>query len=461
MSRVLPLRRPARDDASRPTYAWLAMLALALVLRALYAWLAIGPDATPNSDPLTYDTVAWNLARGAGFSLDSASGPYPTAFVPPVLPWLTSLLYRLIGHQFFAAILLQCLAGALVPVALAALGGSLFGGTVGRTAGWLAAVHPLLVFFSGYLLTEMLFTLFLLLALLLSTEWVRTPRAGRALGSGIVWGLATLTRPTALLLPVVVAAWGWHPLGLTLGGRGRLRQVALLALGVALVVAPWTLRNAIALHAFVPVTTGAGGALMVANNPATWETHAGRGGADSGTYQAALAGAFRGLNEVELDRRARAETWAYMRGNARLWPGVALAKLARFWRLGAEGGGTGGWQRPGSPLEALRRIDPMRVWSLLTLPLALWGLVRASSGARRWFQSLPLIVIVYFSLIAVVFFGSLRMRVPVEPLVVLYVALGLEDARRAWRARRRGMSVIPGRGGSAPRFAGNPPAQLR
>lgn len=443
MLRAESHRRPSRAAVSRPAWAWVAMFGVALALRVAYAWLAIGPGATPSSDPATYDTVAWNLARGAGFSLDAASGPYPTAFVPPLLPWLTSLLYRAVGHQYFAAVLLQCVAGALVPLLLAALGGMLYGGTVGRWSGWLAAVHPLLVFFSGYLLTEALFCATLLLALLLSVDWVRTPRPGRAVGAGLAWGIAALARPTALALPFVVALWAWRPLGLTVGARGRLVQLGLVALGLAIVVGPWTVRNAIALRAFVPVTTGAGGALMVANNAVTWDEPGARGGADSGTYRAALAGEFRGLSEVETDRRARERTWAFMLGRAGDWPGIALAKLARFWRLRAEGGGTGRWQRPGSPLERLR-LDPLLLWSILTMPFGLWGIVRAVRGARRWFQALPLFVIAYFTAVAVVFFGSLRMRVPIEPLVVLFVALGLEGARRRVRSRIRGLSVVPG-----------------
>ncbi|MGH7729673.1 MAG: ArnT family glycosyltransferase, partial [Candidatus Eiseniibacteriota bacterium] len=444
MLRAESSRRPPRERAPRADPSWIAMFGVALALRVTYAWLAIGPGATPSSDPATYDAVAWNLARGVGFSLDSSAGPYPTAFVPPLLPWITSLLYRLIGHQHFAAVLLQCVVGALVPLLLAALGGSLFGGIVGRWSGWLAAVHPLLVFFSGYLLTEMLFCVTLLLAVLLSVDWVRTPRSGRALGTGLAWGIAALTRPTALPIPLIVALWAWRPLGLTVGARGRLWHLGLLLLGLATVVGPWTLRNAIALHAFVPITTGAGGALMVANNPATWDERATRGGASSVSYQAALAGEFRGLGEVEVDRRARERTWAFVRSRPGDWPGVALAKLARFWRLGAEGGGTGAWQRPGSPLAPLRRLDPLLVWSVFTLPLALWGLVRAVRGGRRWFQSLPLFVIGYFTAIAVVFFGSLRMRVPIEPLVLMFVALGIDEARRALRTRARGFSVVPG-----------------
>ncbi|MEK7330157.1 MAG: hypothetical protein AAB290_05115 [Candidatus Eisenbacteria bacterium] len=90
------------------------------------------------------------------------------------------------------------------------------------------------------------------------------------------------------------------------------------------------------------------------------------------------------------------------------------------------------------------RLDPLFVWSVLALPFALWGVARSLRGGRRWFQALPLLVILNFMLVAVVFFGSLRMRLPVEPLVALFVALGLEDARRHLQARRRGLTVVPG-----------------
>ena len=67
----------------------------------------------------------------------------------------------------------------------------------------------------------------LLAALLASVAWLKQPRSGRALGVGILWGIACLTRPTALLLPLLVAAWAWLPLGLTTAPRdlGRNRVV--------------------------------------------------------------------------------------------------------------------------------------------------------------------------------------------------------------------------------------------
>src|SRR5437879_6170812 len=91
------------------------------------------PSAVPLPTPppagsAEYDTAAWSLARGFGLSLDGRAGPYPTAFLPPVVPWLTSMLYRTAGHRYLAALLLQCGIGALVPPLTGALAAVLFGG---------------------------------------------------------------------------------------------------------------------------------------------------------------------------------------------------------------------------------------------------------------------------------------------------------------------------------------------
>ena len=51
----------------------------------------------------------------------------------------------------------------------------------------------------------------------------------------------------------------------------------------------------------------------------------------------------------------------------------------------------------------------------------------------------------YFTALAMVFWGALRMRVPVEPMIVLFAALGFEDARRRLRTRAHGLRVIAGR----------------
>jgi hypothetical protein len=57
-----------------------------------------------------------------------------------------------------------------------------------------------------------------------------------------------------------------------------------------------------------------------------------------------------------------------------------------------------------------------------------------------------LIPLLYTTLLATVFWGALRIRVPVQPMVLLYAAAGIEAARRMWRVRRSGFTVVEGRG---------------
>ncbi len=426
------------------------LFAVGFALRAAYTLLANGRSPVPYADSADYDTLAWNLARGVGFALNGAAGPHPTAFRPPLVPWLTSLVYRGVGHDFFAALLLQCAIGALIAPVLAGYARATFGGGVARWAGWLAALCPPLVFFSGYLLTETTFALLLLIALHLSAEWVKTPRPARALGAGLVWGIAALARPTSLPLPLLVALWAWFPLGLTVTRRDRLRQVALLFAGVALAVGPWTIRNAIELKAFVPITTGGGRALFDANNPRIWDDPARLGGAESLYHVEPWASRYRGLSEVGADRLSSRLAKQFLRERVAQWPAAAAAKLARFWRLTREGGSTGTWSRADSPLgRLLAMADPLLLWSLFAFPLALAGLVVTLHGGKRLFLSLPAVIIAFFTALAVVYWGALRMRVPVEPLIALYAAAGADALARRLRRGRRSFTVIEGRGSAA------------
>lgn len=67
-------------------------------------------------------------------------------------------------------------------------------------------------------------------------------------------------------------------------------------------------------------------------------------------------------------------------------------------------------------------------------------------GAKRAFLSLPLLVVGAISLGAVLYWGSLRLRVPIEPLVALYAAAGLDALLLRRRVRASGFSVVEGRG---------------
>src|SRR5437867_4759290 len=130
-----PSRSPRRRERPR-SGPWLLLLAVGLSVRVLFALVSAGPHATPPSDGAELDSLAWNLARGAGYSLTGPNGFLPTAMVPPLVPWLVSLLYRSVGHHYFLALIFQCAIGYLVLLLVASLGSAAFGGTLARVAAW-------------------------------------------------------------------------------------------------------------------------------------------------------------------------------------------------------------------------------------------------------------------------------------------------------------------------------------
>src|SRR6185369_12191155 len=85
-------------------------------------------------------------------------------------------------------------------------------------------------------------------------------RLGVALGAGGLWGLAILTRETVLYFVPLAALW----LATRAAAGARLRAGAFLVAAL-IVVAPWTYRNWLEFHAFVPVSTAGGQNLFQGN----------------------------------------------------------------------------------------------------------------------------------------------------------------------------------------------------
>ena len=106
--------------------------------------------------------------------------------------------------------------------------------------------------------------LFLLILSGWALEWARKRpdrRRGRLLLAGALCGAATLVRPLTLLLPVFVLAG----LALDTGSFKRaVRETVVFAIGLGLVVLPWTARNYRVSGAFVPVNAQVWTALWAA-----------------------------------------------------------------------------------------------------------------------------------------------------------------------------------------------------
>jgi len=386
----------------RSRWAPVGVLAAAFALRA--AWALSRPAEFEFLDSRRYHSVAVGLANGRGFVINTA---YPflarehrgrgyAAHSDPGYSVFLAGLYTIGLDSPRAVRLVQVLLGTATVWLVMLLAGRLFGRTVALASGAVAAFEPHLVFFTGLVLTETLFTLLLTASLLVfvrsrEAEPGRLPLA-RAAAWGALSGAAALVRSTFLLFLPLAAA-----LEVALAERTQRRSRAarqLVALAVyCAVLAPWTVRNAVRLGEFVPGTTCSGIALYESCGPDAF------GGWDSRRHdwpEEDLAP----LGEIERDRYLRRAALRHVLARPGRTAALAFVKLARLW----------------SPVPWAPSYRTAFYWAVGILAFALL-VVAAGAGAwlgrARWRAWWPVLApAVYLTMLTLVFAGSVRYRVP-------------------------------------------------
>jgi hypothetical protein len=268
--------------------ALIMILLLGLGLRVGEAW----DGRAPVYDAQAYAAIARNLDEGNGFTV-GAGATQPSSNYSPGLPLFVAGVYELTGgvHERLARVVLAVV-GVLSVLFAYLIGRRLIrpphrpgSSEVGAAAGsvrlvkkdpyrgqnsplvWPAligalvvAVYPALLEYQGMLMGEPLAAT-LLSGGVLAALWAWDGGWVRWLLPGVLFGALAMVRPEYLGVAVLVAL---AVLAREVRGdwRNSLLRAAVL-LGAALViVAPWTIRNAIALDRFVPISTGGGQVLF-------------------------------------------------------------------------------------------------------------------------------------------------------------------------------------------------------
>jgi len=243
----------SRGDALRRILAGrlplLWLFVAALIVRLLFNAVVIGmevPTQDTFSDWKEYDLVGLSLASGTGFTIYGQ----PYLIHPPGYPLFLGVLYLLFGHSYAAVKVAQSLLGALTCVLILLIGERVFTKRVGLVAAAIAAVYPHLVYYTGLLMSEVLFvflsTLFLYaLAMLRENFTLR-----RMAFAGVILGLASLTRPMLMFIPALLLFWVWIECRST---KRALVVTATLWLWMVVVILPWTVRNYVVTGSVVPI----------------------------------------------------------------------------------------------------------------------------------------------------------------------------------------------------------------
>jgi hypothetical protein len=228
--------------------------------------------------------------------------------------------------------------------------------------------------------------------------------------SGLLWalmgaycGLAALVNPS--LLPALLALMGWAAWQM----RERFWHVPVALLVLSVVFAPWPIRNAHVLHAFIPLRSTVGFELWMGNRTG------GSGFLDESQFPL--------FNRWEYDQYVAKGEPAYMRDKStlakayiRAHPGEFLrlsgVRFARFWA------GTG--SKDGSVFYAIH--------ALLTTSLGFMGIWRLAKERRLRLTMLFLLPLMVFPLPYYITHAEFRYRLVVDPLLTILAGYAVSGA---------------------------------
>ena len=282
------MRRHRRDSLTGQSRARLKALAVTFILLGALG-VRLGYNAAVPyhaiNDAGTYNRMASMVATHGDYHTGSApkSGAGgsrgPTAYFPPAFPYFLAVADLLDGHQAGGRTAVpgerteMALTGTISVALVGLVALEAFGEGVAFASLALAAFYPVFIVGSGLLAAENL-----VVPLELAAAWtaLRARRARRPYawiaGTGVLTGLAALTHENAVLyvIPFAIAAWGvarGRQSGRSRPGLRALAAPALLILLTGVTIAPWTIRNAVELHSFVPISDETGITLAGTYNP--------------------------------------------------------------------------------------------------------------------------------------------------------------------------------------------------
>ncbi len=485
----------ARNGGRAGLAALVAILLLGLGLRVGEAW----DGRAPVFDAAAYAAIARNLDEGHGFTV-GAGATQPSTNYSPGLPLLAAGIYEVSGgvHERLAREVLAVI-GALAVLFAYLLGRRLGGIVSGRrrreadapldealdsrdegervaggavVAGLIAAlavaIYPATIEYTGMLMTEPLAAT-LLAGAILGILWAGDatwPSAGadgqsslwRWLVPGLTLGALALVRPEylaiAALLALLIAARGYVS---TRGSKVAYRAAsdprvkvllrvlgaaAVLVLGIVVVVAPWTVRNAVALDRLVPISTGGGqvlyagtylpsdgnpeavGAAVVEHNPDLFAPDDAQKLRLEQILARLAAARYPGMeSDKGLSKMGKEQLGDDITEHTGEYVSFVLAKIGRIWSHGP------------------RRIMRTPVWEALHWLLLGFGLLGLGVLAwlRRW-EAL-LIGVVFLAITAI---SALLVASPRRVLVLIPLLSACAGAGAVWAAA--GTRALAGRG---------------
>jgi 4-amino-4-deoxy-L-arabinose transferase-like glycosyltransferase len=409
---------------ARTSFFWIVLLAMILRLGIILIGHTYKFKTLDDNFSFGWEMgrIGRSLALGQGFSnpFNELSGP--TAWEPPLYPFLIATVFKLFGIYTHASALvlltINSLFSALTCIPIFLISRKCFGEKVAVWGAWLWALLPNVTYWSTRWVWETSLAA-LLMAIIFWMTLILEEREGLRpwIEFGLLWGIAALTNTSLLAFLSASGLWIWIR---------RAKQHKRSFAGVLLAstiffacITPWLARNYRTFGQPVFIRSNFGAELRLGNGP----------GAD-GTWMEFLHPSqnvyemrrYLQLGEIAYVKQRKQEAIAYIKADYPRFAFLSLKRFIYYW---------GG-------IPKLSKFPPPEVKNALFLAssvLALFGLIQAirkkRHGAWLFFWLILSYPTVYYFV-----FPHPRYRHPIEPelgILIVYIFSETESKKHNHR----------------------------
>jgi 4-amino-4-deoxy-L-arabinose transferase-like glycosyltransferase len=402
------------------------IVAIALLLRV--TWIVIGHTYKFKSSDDSFGfgwemgRIGASLASGHGFSSLFGPSTGPTAWEPPLYPYLTAGVFLVFGiySKASACVLLtmNSVFSALTCVPIFRIARRIFSERVAVGSAWAWALLPNVLFWCTRAVWETSLAALLLTAIF----WLALTLEDRDgwmpwLQFGLLWGITALSSTSLLSFLPAAGLWAWYRRAKS--GKHSLAGVALASVVFLACITPWLVRNYETFGKFIFIRDNFGAELRLGNGP----------GAD-GTLMLYLdpphdpyaMRQFQTMGELPYIAMRKRQAVDYITADYGRFAGLCAKRFIYY------------WAGPPKATQPWWMSDAKNSLFLASSVLMFWGLARAVRLHNPGAWLLFWLILLYPAIYYIVYPGP-RYRHPIEPEMAILAVFLLTEAGKKTSAR--------------------------